>query len=222
MGKKRAGGVRIKQQGPTRAQKDMMKQMANGGNPMDEFMTPPEDMVVPPPAPDRNFQMFWPIQESFSMDPTNFFVIYPSYLDSSKTMKQGRRIGVEKSVDTPTVQDLSDALASLNIRHVSQPNKGYSRDQTTLWDNPGRVRVDPAVLETLYTKRSLMVELASIIEELPSRVRRLEVMAAVAKAKEQKYLENQEKKKQQAKLQHKQKSQASSSRSNKKKGKKKR
>merc|ERR1712127_906318 len=99
---------------------------------------------------------------------------------------------------------------------------GYSRDQTTLWDNPGRVRIDPAVLESGYTKRSLLVELASIIEELPSRVRRLEVMAAVAKAKEAKRLEEQEKKKLQAKVQEKQKSQASSSRSNKKKGKKKR
>ena len=156
------------------------------------------------------------------MDPTGFFIIYPSYLDSSKTVKQGRRIGVEKSVDTPTVQDLSEALASLNVRHVQQPHKGYSRDQTTLWDNPGRVRVDPAVLESGYTKRSLLVELASIIEELPNRARRLEVAAAVAKAKEQKRLEAQEKKKQQAKVQHKQNSKTTSSRSNKKKGKKKR
>jgi len=214
--------VRVKQTGPTKAQKDMMKQMASG-NPMGDFMIPPEDMVHLPPAPDRNFQMFWPIQESFSMDPSNFFVIYPSYLDSSKTVKQGRRIGTEKAVDTPTVQDMSDALASLSIRHVQQPHKGYSRDPTTLWDNPGRVRVDPGALESgLYTKRSLLVELASIIEELPSRARRLQVIAAVAKAKEAKRLEAKEKKEALAKQQHKQKSQAASRSSNKKKGKKKR
>ena len=63
MGKKRGGGIRIKQQGPTKAQKDMMKQMANGGNPMQDLMVPPEDMVHLPPAPDRNFQMFWPIRK---------------------------------------------------------------------------------------------------------------------------------------------------------------
>ena len=63
MGKKRGGGIRVKQQGPTKAQKDMMKQFANGGNPMDEFMVPPEDMIMPPPPPDRNFQMFWPIRK---------------------------------------------------------------------------------------------------------------------------------------------------------------
>ena len=64
MGRK-GGGVRIKQQGPTKAQKDMMKQMANGGNPMEEFMVPPKDMVHLPPAPDRNFQMFWPMRKFY-------------------------------------------------------------------------------------------------------------------------------------------------------------
>lgn len=53
--------MRIKQQGPTKAQKDMMK-MADF-NPMQEFMKPPSDMVMPPPPPDRNFQMFWPIRK---------------------------------------------------------------------------------------------------------------------------------------------------------------
>eukprot|EP00536_Pseudo-nitzschia_multiseries_P003909 jgi/Psemu1/158974/gw1.62.106.1 len=225
MGKKKGGGmVRVKQTGPTKAQRDMMKQMASG-NPMEEFMIPPEDMVNLPPTPDRNFQMFWPLQESFTMDPTGFFVIYPSYLDSSKTIKQGRRIGADKAVDTPTVQDISDALASLTIRHVQQPHKGYSRDPTTLWDNPGRVKVDPAVLGDGggmegYTKRSLMVELASIIAELPSRARRLEIMAAVEKAREAKRLEAKEKKEQEAKQLQKQKSQSASRSTNKKKGKK--
>ena len=54
--------VRVKQTGPTKAQKDMMKQMASG-NPMGDFMIPPEDMVHLPPAPDRNFQTFWPIRK---------------------------------------------------------------------------------------------------------------------------------------------------------------
>ena len=77
------------------------------------------------------------------MQPDDFMVIYPSYLDSTKTLKQGRRIGKENAVDTPTVSDISQALQQLGLRHVLQPHKGYSRDATTLWDNPGRVRVEP-------------------------------------------------------------------------------
>ena len=137
-------------------------------------------------------------------------------------MKQGRRIGTEKAVDTPTVEDISEALQSLKLRHVTQPHKGYSRDPTTLWDNPGRVKVEPTGGE--YTKRSLLVELASVIDGLPSRARRLQVIAAVAKLKEAKRVEEQEKKQLLLTQQQKQKSQAgsSSARSNKKKGKKKR
>ena len=62
MGRK-GGSVRIKQTGPTKAQKDMMKQMASGGNPMDDLMIPPKDMVHLPPAPDRNLQYFWPMRK---------------------------------------------------------------------------------------------------------------------------------------------------------------
>ena len=72
----------------------------------------------------------------------NFSAIYPNYLDSNKTVKLGRRIAAKDSVPEPTVQDLHEALASLNVRHVIQPYKGYSRDAISRWDNPGRVLVD--------------------------------------------------------------------------------
>lgn len=49
--------------------------------------------------------------------------------------------------------------------------EGYSRDITTLWDNPGRVKVEvPADL----SKRKLCEHLAEIIPTLASRIQRLE------------------------------------------------
>ncbi|KAL7451835.1 hypothetical protein ACHAXS_000259 [Conticribra weissflogii] len=71
-----------------------------------------------------------------------FSAIYPNYLDSNKTIKLGRRIAAKDAVPEPTIQDIHEALASLNIRHVIQPHKGYSRDAVSRWDNPGRVLVD--------------------------------------------------------------------------------
>ena len=56
----------MKQLGPTKEQKAMMKQMADvraGGNPMEDFMIPPDQMVNLPPTPDRNYQLFWPIRK---------------------------------------------------------------------------------------------------------------------------------------------------------------
>jgi len=231
MGRKGGGGMRIKQMGPTKEQRAMMKEMqaAQNGemkNPMDEFMIPPDQMINLPPTPDRNYKMFWPMHETFSMDPSTFFVIYPSYMDSLKTMKQGRRIGKEVAVDTPIVNDISEALQTLQIRHVLEPYKGYSRDPTTLWDNPGRVKVEPQ--QPTYTKRSLLIELSSIITTLPSRVRRLEVIAAVKEAKEakrlqvvaEKQLAVEQQKKQQQKSNN--NSNKSNNKSSRKKGKKKR
>ena len=76
------------------------------------------------------------------MNYKKFSAIYPNYLDSNKSAKLGRRIAQKDSVPDPTVQDIHEALASLNIRHIIQPFKGYSRDAESRWDNPGRVLFD--------------------------------------------------------------------------------
>lgn len=161
MGKKK-GGVRIKQVGT--------KAPAMPLNPMEALQIPEDEMVQLPPTPDRSYRIFWPIQESFSMDTTGFQVIYPSYLDSTKSIKQGRRIGMEIAVETPSVMDLSQALQSLQIRHVLQPYKGYSRDVSCQWENPGRVLVDVSN----RTKKGIMIQLAERLPHLPDRIARIE------------------------------------------------
>lgn len=163
MGKSK-GKVRIKQVGPKQPPGAMPM------NPMDAFQIPADEMVHLPPPPDRTYKVFWPIHETFTMDTSSFQVIYPSYLDSTKTVKQGRRIGAEKAPETPTVMDISQALQSMQIRHVIQPYKGFSRDIACQWDNPGRVLVDVSN----HKKRELLRELASKIPELPDRIARLE------------------------------------------------
>ena len=153
------------------------------------------------------------------MDVTTFQIIYPSYLDKTKTISEGRRIASNKAVEpSPTVSDISLALQSLKIRHVLQPYKGYSRDITTLWDNPGRVKVE---IPSDLTKRKLCEQLATIIPELPSRIQRLEEeekqKQLEAKAKEEALIRER-----QAQKQLQQQKQANAGGKNKKKGKKRR
>lgn len=184
MGKKGGGRVRIKQMGPKGV-----------GNPssllptMDDLAIPNEEMINLPPPPDRSYQIFWPIHETFTMkidDHNNFRIIYPSYIDSNKTCQQGRKLSKSKSINTPTVTDMSQALQSLQVRHVIQPYKGYSRDITCLWDNPGRIIVDVSQ----YSKTTLMEKIAERIPYLPARKLRLEQQAAMAeKAKEEMKIE---------------------------------
>uniref|UniRef100_A0A7S3L659 Signal recognition particle 19 kDa protein n=1 Tax=Amphora coffeiformis TaxID=265554 RepID=A0A7S3L659_9STRA len=186
MGKKRGGAVRVKQVGP-KGPKNPMDMMPT----MEDFAIKPEDQIHLPPTPDRNYSIVWPMTETFTMKTdTGFQVIYPSYLDAEKTVKQGRRVCQDKAVRKPTVSDISLGLQSLKIRHVLQPYKGYSRDPATIWDNPGRVLVDMSG----HTKGQLMLELAARIPELPERRQRLQAEAEQAaeqekKLKEQKQIE---------------------------------
>jgi signal recognition particle subunit SRP19 len=176
MGKKN-GGVRVKQQGP--------KGMPSGMpmNPMEDLMSgagiPADEMIHLPPPQDRSLQIFWPIHETFSMDITTFQVIYPSYLDSNKSIAEGRRVACTAAVPKPTVSDISLALQALQVRHVLQPYKGYSRDLTVQWDNPGRLLVDVKQ----HTKKELSKEICKLIPSLPERITRVQKEEEEAAAK---------------------------------------
>merc|ERR1712029_524344 len=81
-------------------------------------------------------------EQTFTIDYKKFSAVYPNYIDSNKTVKYGRRIAAKDAVTEPSIQDIHEALMTLNIRHVIQPHKGYSRDAASRWENPGRVLVD--------------------------------------------------------------------------------
>ncbi len=138
MGKKGAGRVRIKQVGPKNPPI----------NPLQEFMNPNNidndelSSLIPPPKYDSSITHCYPLSQSFTMNYKKFACIWPTYLDSEKTMKEGRRIKKEDGVECPTVQDISEVLQSFNVRHVIQPYKGYSRDEESRWYNLGRVLYD--------------------------------------------------------------------------------
>mmetsp|Transcript_15778 Transcript_15778/g.22439 ORF Transcript_15778/g.22439 Transcript_15778/m.22439 type:complete len:258 (+) Transcript_15778:37-810(+) len=134
MGKKSGGRVRVKQLGPK-----------GGGapiNPLADLAIPPEEMINLPPKPDPNITHIWPLAETFTMQYKRFNVIWPSNLDSTKSVKLGRCISTADAVPDPAVTEISEALQTLNIRHAVQPYKGYPRDTESRWYNAGRVMVD--------------------------------------------------------------------------------
>jgi signal recognition particle subunit SRP19 len=166
---------------------------------MEDFAIPPDEQIHLPQTPDRNYSIVWPIRETFSMKTDNgdFGVIYPSYLDANKTVKQGRRLSLDEAVPQPTVSDMSLVLQSMQIRHVLQPYKGYSRDPETLWDNPGRVLVDLANYQD-GNKTTLMRTLAARIPDLPERQQRLQAEAAAKEEEEKRKRQQEEQERQEA------------------------
>jgi signal recognition particle subunit SRP19 len=94
------------------------------------------------------FPFFFLSMASTPVAPKNWNTIYPVYLNSKKTVAQGRRIPLDKAVDAPTVNEIYEVCKYLGYECVLEPNKAYSRDFTQrgriklrLWTDSG----DPAV-----------------------------------------------------------------------------
>jgi signal recognition particle subunit SEC65 len=222
MGKK-SGGVRIKQVGGSKAPskaalasllqspEDFIHSAANetvaDGNILSSSLSVPS-------IPNKKYQMFYPIHETFTMQTDTFQIIYPNYIDPTKTIQQGRRISIhllitttmkshsvdnddnnhnkdddddddpnediendtknmESFVLSPTIQEISMALQQLNIRHVLQPYKCYSRDHTSIYTNPGRCLID--INKNIYkNKHDILICIAQTILQLPKRQQRIE------------------------------------------------
>jgi signal recognition particle subunit SEC65 len=206
MGKK-SGGVRIKQVGGKAPSKAALAAAMQPPK-LEDFMIAPEDQITLPAPTNKKYQIFFPIFETFTMQTDTFQIIYPNYIDPTKTVQQGRRIAMHILIGTaptppatkaispndaivnssttygtcdddddvepillfPTVQEISMALQALNIRHVVQPYRCYSRADP--YENPGRCLVD--VKSHYQTKQELLVVVAQQILSLSVRHERIE------------------------------------------------
>jgi signal recognition particle subunit SRP19 len=213
-------------------------------NPLQDLMIPQEEMINLPPKMDSSINHFWPLSQTFSMNYKSFVCLWPTYIDSSKTVKEGRRIGKSLGVDQPSVQDISEVLQTINVRHVIQPYKGYPRDTESRWYNEGRVLYDLEQIEErqggvidindsgaaidvddvpeltedgTMTQKDCWKLIASKIEHMPGRKRRLAEEKKQKEEEKKKAREESRKAALTAKA-----SKSSTGGSNKKKGKKKR
>jgi signal recognition particle subunit SEC65 len=161
-------------------------------NPMASMAQDLQEIKLPN-KPDTSVSYPWPSHDSKVLQQCDtFYQIYPSYLDSSKTQKLGRRLPLKDCVDTPSVMEISECLQSMRLRHVIEPHKGYSRDVESRWYNAGRVLVDKkqkGIIPlddrmTFDNKMHIMKEVSRRLPVAPSRVRRL-----AAEERKQKELE---------------------------------
>lgn len=68
-------------------------------------------------------------------------VIYPAYLDATKTRSEGRRVPRDLAVEEPTVDEIASAVRQVGYEAVIEREKAYSREH---WKNRGRVLVTDA------------------------------------------------------------------------------
>ncbi|KAJ7328178.1 signal recognition particle 19kDa [Desmophyllum pertusum] len=112
-----------------------------------------------------------------STDPSSkdrWIVVYPAYLNSRRTVEQGRRVPKNKATDNPTVYEIRDVCQSQGL-NCELENKCYPRDSAKDAMSKGRVRVqlkqsdESFINEKFQSRKALFRFLGEMIPKLKSR-----------------------------------------------------
>ncbi|KAM7491507.1 hypothetical protein LguiA_034428 [Lonicera macranthoides] len=103
-------------------------------------------------------------------------VFYPVYINSKKTIAEGRRINATKACENPTCVEIGDCCGFLKLPFAIEIDKAYPRD----FMQRGRVRVllkkedgslhNPAI----SSRKQLMMHVAELVPRHPGRTKKQE------------------------------------------------
>ncbi|ROL53699.1 Signal recognition particle 19 kDa protein [Anabarilius grahami] len=99
---------------------------------------------------------------------TRFLCIYPAYINSKKTLAEGRRIPAEKAVENPSCAEIRDVLTAAGL-NVLLENKMYPREWNRDVQFRGRVRIQ---LKLEDGRKDVMFYAAEMIPKLKSRTQK--------------------------------------------------
>ncbi|KAK7268875.1 hypothetical protein RIF29_21584 [Crotalaria pallida] len=107
-------------------------------------------------------------------------IVYPVYINSKKTMAEGRRIGLTKACENPTCVEIGDCCNHLKIPFAIEIDKAYPRD----FMQRGRVRVlikkedgtlsNPAI----SSRKQLLLRIAELVPKHPGRNKKQDAASA--------------------------------------------
>ncbi|KAK6119512.1 hypothetical protein DH2020_046747 [Rehmannia glutinosa] len=103
-------------------------------------------------------------------------IFYPIYINSKKTLAEGRRINASKACENPTCAEIYDCCVHLKLPCAIESEKAYPRD----FMQRGRVRVllkredgslcNPAI----SSRKQLMLNVAELVPRHPGRTKKQE------------------------------------------------
>ncbi|KAM9391691.1 signal recognition particle 19 kDa protein [Pholidichthys leucotaenia] len=110
-------------------------------------------------------------------DKERFICIYPVYINSKKTLAEGRRIPTEKAVENPSCGEIRDVLVAAGM-NVYVENKMHPREWNRDVQFRGRVRVQikqadgSCCLDRFTSRKDVMFYVAEMIPKLKSRTQK--------------------------------------------------
>uniref|UniRef100_A0A5S6QPK7 Signal recognition particle 19 kDa protein n=1 Tax=Trichuris muris TaxID=70415 RepID=A0A5S6QPK7_TRIMR len=113
-------------------------------------------------------------ENALPSDEIKWISIYPAYLNSKKSLAEGRRVPVAKAVENPTCNEIAEILKNIHF-NVKIEKKMYPRDQNRDWQFQGRVRLQlrntdgSLVNPSLPNRHSVFLYVCSMIPKLKTR-----------------------------------------------------
>ncbi|XP_012671241.1 signal recognition particle 19 kDa protein [Clupea harengus] len=110
-------------------------------------------------------------------DKERFICLYPIYINSKKTLAEGRRIPAEKAVENPTCVEIRDVLTAAGV-NVLVENKMHPREWNRDVQFRGRVRVQikqedgNPCQEKFASRKDVMFYAAEMIPKLKTRTQK--------------------------------------------------
>ncbi|OAY85510.1 Signal recognition particle 19 kDa protein [Ananas comosus] len=97
-----------------------------------------------------------------------WIIIYPVYVNSKKTIAEGRRISAANACENPTCIEISDCCAHLKLPHAIELDKAYPRDFMQRGGSECR--------------KQLMLQIAELIPKHQGRIKKQEPASSSATA----------------------------------------
>lgn len=88
-------------------------------------------------------------------------IIWPVYIDSKRTKKEGRKIPKKYAIPSPTLVELSKAAEKLKLNPEIEKDKSYPK---SWWETSGRVSVDKNM-----PKEEILIKLSNMIKGARSK-----------------------------------------------------
>lgn len=109
-------------------------------------------------------------QPPTTVDSSRWHCLYPHYLNSLKTIPEGRRVGKEHAVPNPQLKEMAVALTQgLGYQNVVLEDKAYPRD----WLTRGRVRVMLKDAETAELVKPEIPNKYALLKKIAAEIKKL-------------------------------------------------
>ncbi len=84
-------------------------------------------------------------------------MVWPVYINSQHTRKEGRRLSMKESVEDPKIREISQALRKLKLQYTVEHDKSFPG---SWWEKSGRI----IVTHEYETKLELLRKIANTIK----------------------------------------------------------